>query len=255
MCIITIAEFRHIFSRAKDISSSPVNKEISEKQAIRILANSDSSKTLVMIKQASDKHLNMLINKDEVKERLEKGFLQVSLIFEAIGTSKDVKEVLKWSKENLAGKKVYCDAIKDDVYQFRVLTVSKGGESAWSEWFDKTAGDNTFGDTTWNNSIIETDHSLIVSVELQTVPSDFDYIELYVRDTVVSDSSANTTYTDTRVTDGEEWDLSKVEIGDVVHAGTSYGVIANVNNSENYVDVSFSRSVFVVNYNVSFKAN
>ncbi len=73
MCIITIAEFRHIFSRAKDISSSPVNKEISEKQAIRILNNSESSKTLVMIKQASDKHLNMLINKGNLTDGYKLG--------------------------------------------------------------------------------------------------------------------------------------------------------------------------------------
>ncbi|HDQ15943.1 MAG TPA: hypothetical protein ENN45_02680 [Bacteroidetes bacterium] len=77
---------------------------------------------------------------------------------------------------------LFDSAIKDQVYQFRVKVEVEGGESAWSRWYNKIAGDNTFGATTWNNSIIATDHSLIVTIELQTVPDDFDFIEIYERD-------------------------------------------------------------------------
>jgi len=132
---------------------------------------------------------------------------------------------------------VFEGAVKDSVYQFRVCQVTLNGVSAWSLWYNKTAGDNTFGAVTWNNSIVETDHSLIVSIELQTVPSDFDYIEVYVRDTMVPDSSSSTTYTDTKVTDSSAWDLSNAQIGDIVHAGTSYGTITNVNDGSNFVEV------------------
>ena len=95
----------------------------------------------------------------------------------------------EWQGKRLGNKWViapfvFSEAVKGEVYQYSIATLNTSGlVSAWSKWVSVTAGDNSFGATTWNNSIQETDHSLIVDIELQNPPRDFDRVELYERDT------------------------------------------------------------------------
>lgn len=59
----------------------------------------------------------------------------------------------------------------------------------------------------------------------------------------IARSSANTTFTKKRVTDGSVWDLSKVKVGNVVEvvdavSGETYmGRVAEIDNANNYIEL------------------
>jgi hypothetical protein len=85
---------------------------------------------------------------------------------------------------------VFKEAEKGKKYQVRIRIHSIDGDhSRWSNWQLITAGDNEFGTTTWNNSCTSTDHSLIVAVQLQNPPIDFQRVELYERDSDETEGS------------------------------------------------------------------
>jgi hypothetical protein len=96
-----------------------------------------------------------------------------------------VKRGLQWSSLPY----IFEESIKTFTYQVRTATKDiNGNASVFSNWVNETAGDNSFGTAhSWTtpvaSSISSLSTSLLIGIELNVPPIDFQRIEIYVRST------------------------------------------------------------------------